>query len=96
MTAEETILAMQDNGTRLYTTMNISQCFQTYNDYWTALGNVIIVAKNQSVQEQVNDTLLIYASIVPNSDDWAKNQWATANGTKVSTRARTQQPKTFL
>lgn len=95
MTAEDTIRAMQVNGTGLYTKESISQCFQIYNDYWAALGNVIIVANNQSVQGQVDDTLLIYASIVPNSDDWAKNQWATANGTKVNTRARTQQPKTF-
>lgn len=95
MTAEETIRAMQVNGTTLYTRTNISQCFLNYNDYWAALGNVIVVANNQSVQGQVNDTLLIYASIVPNSDDWAKNQWATANGTKADTGARTQQPKTF-
>ncbi len=96
MTAEETIQAMQINGTAgFYTMTNISQCFQTYNDYWAALGNVIIVVNNQSVQGQVDDTLLIYASIVPNLDDWAKNQWATANGTKADTKTRTQQPKTF-
>ena len=96
MTAEQTIRAMQVNATTsLYTNTSISQCFQIYNDYWAALGNVVIVVNNQSVQGQVDDTLLIYASIVPNSDDWAKNQWATANGTKANTANRTQQPKTF-
>ena len=95
MTAEETIRAMQVNGSGSYKYTNISRCFQIYNDYWAALGNVIIVTNNQSVQGQVDDTLHIFASIVPNSDDWAKNQWATANGTKANTAARTQQPKTF-
>ena len=96
MTAEETIQATQVNGTTgLYTMTNISQCFQTYNDCWAAPGNVIVVVSNQSVQGQVDDTLLIYVSIVPNLDDWAENQWATANGTKASTKTRPQQPKTF-
>lgn len=93
MTAEETVRAMQVNGTNSYTMTNISQCFQIYDNYWAALGNVIIVANNESVQGQKDDTLLIYASIVPNSDDWAKEQWARANGTKVRTRDRTQAPK---
>ena len=95
MTAKETIRAMQVNGTSSYKNTSISSCFKTYDDYWAALGNVIIVTNNQSVQGQVDDTLLIFASIVPNSDDWAKNQWATANGTKANTAARTQQPKTL-
>ncbi len=63
MTAEETVQAMQVNGSAgLYTMTNISQCFQIYNDYWAALGNVIIIVSNQSVQGQVDDTLLIYAT----------------------------------
>lgn len=93
MTAEETIRAMQVNGTRSYTRTNVSQCFEIYDNYWATLGNVIIVANNESIQGQKDDTLLLYASIVPNSNDWAKDQWARANGTKVSTRARTQAPK---
>ena len=95
LNAEETIRAMQLNATGLYTNTTISQCFQIYNNYWNATGNVVIVVNNQSVQEQVDDTLLIYASIVPNADDWAKNQWATANGTKVNQGLRTQGPKIF-
>ena len=96
MTPEETIGAMQVNATKgVYKRMDADQCFRTYNDYFAALGNVVIVARNQSIQGQVDDTLLIYASIIPNSDDWAKNQWATANGTKIDTASRTQQPKSF-
>ncbi|KAL6718922.1 hypothetical protein ACLMJK_003157 [Lecanora helva] len=96
MTPEETIATIQNNASKgLYTKMDANQCFLRYNDYFAALGNVVVVTSNQSVQGQVNDSLLIYASIIPNSDDWAKNQWATANGTKVETAARTQQPKSF-
>lgn len=95
MTAAETIRAMQANRTSSYKNTSISRCFEIYNDYCAALGNVNIVTNNQSVRGQVDDTLLIFASIVPNSDDWARNQWATANGTNVNTAARTRQPKTF-
>jgi hypothetical protein len=65
----------------LYTPMNVSVCFNYYDNYWTEQGNVIILVKNESVQTQVNDTLLIYTSIIPRYDDWAKNMWALENGT---------------
>jgi hypothetical protein len=40
---------------------------------------VVIVAKNQSAQAQSNDSLLIFASVIPRSDNWAKNGWAQAS-----------------
>jgi hypothetical protein len=64
-----------------YTAMNVSACFDYYNNYWTEQGNVLILVKNESVQAQVNDSLLIYTSIIPRSDDWPKNLWALENGT---------------
>ncbi|KAF4626006.1 hypothetical protein G7Y89_g12156 [Cudoniella acicularis] len=73
---------MQKNASLgLYTKTNISSCFATYGDYFSTAGNVVVVIKNQSVQAQINDSLLIFASIIPNNDDWAKNQWAQENGT---------------
>lgn len=85
MTADDTIQAMQANAkSGFYTKMNISQCFQAYNDYWSPIGNLVVVVKNQSIQEQMEDTLLIYTSILPNADDWVKSRWAGANATGTS------------
>ncbi|KAK0105189.1 hypothetical protein ONS95_004415 [Cadophora gregata] len=86
---------MQKNASNsIYTEYNVLDCFQLYNDYWTALGNIVIVTKNDTrpIERQVSDTLLIYASIVLNSDSWTKNQWAIENGTQVSTRNRARLP----
>jgi len=77
------------------THQNVSECFATYDNYWSAVGNVVIIARNQSVQAlswPSNDTLLIYASIIPNLDDWAKNQWAIENGTAPAEKDRTKGP----
>lgn len=96
LTPAGVIAGMQRNATNTnqYSRMNVSECFGTYNDYFIALGNVVAVAKNDTrpVQQQMDDTLLIYASIVPNSDGWAKNQWAIENGTKSSTKYRARPP----
>jgi hypothetical protein len=95
LTPQDMISGMQQNATTgVYTKYNVSSCFTLYNDYWSALGNLVIVTKNdtRSPEQQVNDTLLIYASIVPNSDGWAKNQWAIENGTQSSTRYRAKPP----
>lgn len=95
LTPEATITAMQQNATSSYTHQDVSKCFATYYNYWSAVGNVVIVAKNQSVQAQSwpsNDTLLIYASIIPNLDDWAKNQWALENGTVAAKNDLTKAP----
>ena len=60
MTPKETIGTMQVNATEgIYKKMDADQWFRTYNDYFATLGNVVIVASNQSIQGQVNDTLLI-------------------------------------
>jgi hypothetical protein len=69
------------NRSSQYQFQNVSTCFDTYNDYWSAQANVVVLVKNQSVQASTNDTLLIFVSIIPRSDDWAKNMWALANGT---------------
>ncbi|KUJ12413.1 uncharacterized protein LY89DRAFT_722040 [Mollisia scopiformis] len=96
LTPDGVISGMQQNATntKLYTQMNVSDCFTTYSDYFIALGDVIIVTKNDTrhVQQQMNDTLLILASIIPNSDGWAKNQWAIENGTQASTKYRAKPP----
>lgn len=78
----EIIHEMQINATKgEYTQLNISACFDLYDDYFAPQGNVIVLVKNQSVQEPLNDSLLLYVGIIPRSDDWAKNMWAIENGT---------------
>ncbi|KAI1775604.1 hypothetical protein F4818DRAFT_457822 [Hypoxylon cercidicola] len=59
--------------------MNISDCFALYNDYFAPQGNGVIFVTNDTGSE--DDSLLMYVSIVPRSDDWAKNMWALVNGT---------------
>jgi hypothetical protein len=89
----ETIWAMQANATAgLYTKMNVSACYAEYDDYWSPVGNVVIVAKNQSVQNQPNDTLLLYASVKPRYDDWEKNQWGFRSLSPYETRRWWSQP----
>lgn len=83
---QEIITSMQQNASAgLYQEQNISTCFETYDDYWTPQSNAVVLVKNQSVQTQTNDSLLIYVSIIPRSDDWAKNMWALGNGTRQFT-----------
>ncbi|KAI0147984.1 hypothetical protein F4776DRAFT_673287 [Hypoxylon sp. NC0597] len=60
--------------------MNISACFALYNDYFAPQGNGVVFVKNDTVTE--NDSLLMYVSIIPRSDDWAKNMWAAMNGSE--------------
>jgi hypothetical protein len=93
LSPKDVIAAMQKNASTSYDRQNVSTCFATYDDYWAAVGNVVIVAKNQSVQTQNNDSLLIYAGIIPDLDDWAKNQWAIENGTAVLEKDRVKQPQ---
>jgi hypothetical protein len=79
LTPEDTIRAMQQNSstTGMYLKMDASDCYTAYADYWAAYGNLVVVAKHQSVQS--NDSLLIFASVIPRSDNWAKNGWAQAS-----------------
>ncbi|KAI2615203.1 hypothetical protein GGR54DRAFT_632302 [Hypoxylon sp. NC1633] len=64
-----------------YVRRNISQCFELYNDYFAPQGNVVVLVKNESIQMPADDSLLMYVSVVPRSDDWGKNMWALGNGT---------------
>ncbi|KAI1476100.1 hypothetical protein F4774DRAFT_394652 [Daldinia eschscholtzii] len=59
--------------------MNISSCYALYNDYFAAQGNGVIFVKNGTGPD--DDSLLMYVSIIPRSDNWAKNMWAAGNGT---------------
>ncbi|KAH9230485.1 hypothetical protein K456DRAFT_55561 [Colletotrichum gloeosporioides 23] len=77
---EQIIRGMQQNASS-YQEMNVSDCFALYDDYWQPQGNVLVLVKNQSVQTPPDDSLLMYVSIVPRSDDWGKNMWALGNGT---------------
>ncbi|KAK3680896.1 hypothetical protein B0T22DRAFT_445900 [Podospora appendiculata] len=78
----EIIHGMQQDAIKgLYQKMNLSSCFDLYDDYWQPQGNALIFVKNESVQTPFDDSLLIYVSIFPRSDDWAKNMWALENGT---------------
>ncbi|KAI1208973.1 uncharacterized protein F4807DRAFT_467948 [Annulohypoxylon truncatum] len=78
----EIIQYMQDNVMGVgWEELNISACYALYNDYFTAQGNGVIFVKNDTGSE--NDTLLMYVSIIPRSDDWAKNMWAALNGSSA-------------
>ncbi|KAI1080057.1 hypothetical protein F5B20DRAFT_542097 [Whalleya microplaca] len=76
-----------------YEKMNISTCFSLYDDYWAPQGNGVILVKNESVQTD-NDSLLMYVSVVPRWDDWAKNMWAVSNGTRQFSALSPPQPVT--
>lgn len=64
-----------------YSNKTISECFALYDDYFAPQGNAVILVKNESVQTPTNDSLLMYVSVIPRSDDWGKNLWALENGT---------------
>ncbi|KAF7521935.1 hypothetical protein G7054_g12302 [Neopestalotiopsis clavispora] len=64
-----------------YDELNVTECFDFYDDYWAPQSNALIFVKNESVQVPDGPGLLMYVSIVPRSDDWAKNMWALGNGT---------------
>ncbi|KAI1443085.1 hypothetical protein F5Y02DRAFT_226996 [Annulohypoxylon stygium] len=75
----EIIQDMQDNVMGVgWEALNVSACYALYNDYFTAQGNGVIFVKNDTGSE--DDSLLMYVSIIPRSDDWAKNMWAAMNG----------------
>ena len=64
-----------------YKDRNLSSCFGLYDDYWQPQGNAVILVRNESVQSPPDDSLLMYVSVIPRLDDWAKNMWALENGT---------------
>ncbi|KAI1325094.1 hypothetical protein F5Y16DRAFT_278388 [Xylariaceae sp. FL0255] len=63
-----------------YTEMNISACFDMYNDYFAAQGNVVVLVQNQSVQSVTDDSLLMYQYIIPGPNNYPKNMWMSSNG----------------
>ncbi|KAI5921707.1 hypothetical protein F4810DRAFT_677442 [Camillea tinctor] len=65
-----------ENG--LYTTQNVSSCFDYYNDYWSPQGNGVIVVRNNTPVTE--GSLLLYVSVVPRWDNWPKNMWAISRG----------------
>lgn len=73
-------LAAQD-ATPPYKELNVSACFDYYSNYFTPQGNGFIFVKNESIQDPPTDSLLLYVSVIPRRDDWAKNLWALTNGT---------------
>ncbi|OHE92057.1 hypothetical protein CORC01_12638 [Colletotrichum orchidophilum] len=77
---EDVIREIQRNAST-YEERNISACFDLYDNYFNPQGNVIVLVKNESLQNPPEDSLLMYVSIVPRLDDWAKNMWALGNGT---------------
>ncbi|KAK4450480.1 hypothetical protein QBC34DRAFT_460961 [Podospora aff. communis PSN243] len=91
----EIILGMQtDVSQNLYISRNISACFALYDDYWQPQGNAIVLVKNESLQSTSDDSLLIYVSVIPRLDDWAKNMWALENGTSGWVAISPPQPVT--
>ncbi|KAI0439051.1 hypothetical protein F4803DRAFT_68401 [Xylaria telfairii] len=79
----QTIIAgIQNNITHgLYDAKNVSACYAFYDDYWAVQGNAVILVQNETAQQNTEDSLLLYVSVVPRWDDWAKNMWAASNGT---------------
>lgn len=71
----------QDAVSGSFEELNISACFDLYDDYWQPQGNGLVFVKNQSAQTSTEGSLLMYVSIIPRYDDWAKNMWALGNGT---------------
>ncbi|KAK3339648.1 hypothetical protein B0T25DRAFT_523385 [Lasiosphaeria hispida] len=65
----------------LYTQRNLSACFDLFNNYWQPQGNALVLVQNETVQLTQDDSVLMYVSVIPRSDDWAKNMWALENGT---------------
>ncbi|KAK1757299.1 hypothetical protein QBC47DRAFT_442112 [Echria macrotheca] len=73
-----------------YVERDLSSCFALYDDYWQPQGNVVVLVKNASLQSPPEDSLLMYASVIPRMDDWAKNMWALENGTGPGWVARSE------
>lgn len=87
------------NDSSPYLRYNVSECFEYYSDYFTPQGNGLIFVKNQSAQlEQPtsNNSVLLWVSVIPRKDNWAKNLWAVENGsyTAVGMKQEPEAPVT--
>jgi hypothetical protein len=79
----EVIQKMQRDVLKVpYQNLSVANCFARYADYFEPQGNVVILVKNESLQAPADDSLLMYVTIIPRSDDWSKNLWASGNGTQ--------------
>ncbi|TQN66010.1 hypothetical protein CSHISOI_09399 [Colletotrichum shisoi] len=87
----EIIRGMQQDA-QTYRGMNISACFDLYDDYWQPQGNALVFVKNETLQSPPEDSLLMYVSVVPRSDNWGKNMWALGNGSYGTGRFLAQSP----
>lgn len=66
-----------------YRKLNVSACYDLYDDYWRPQGNGLVFVKNATTPDNrslQNESLLLYVSVIPRYDDWAKNMWALENG----------------
>ena len=89
----QAISAIQSNVTHnSYEYMNLTACFNFYNSYFSPQGNVVILVKNESVQLPEDDSLLVYADIVPRFDNWPKNLWAVENSTGIFKASKASYP----
>ncbi|KAJ2982676.1 hypothetical protein NUW58_g6394 [Xylaria curta] len=80
---QKIIAEIQDNIKRgHYDAKNVSDCYALYTDYWAAQGDVVILVKNATIQRNSDGSLLLYVSVTPRWDNWAKNMWAASNGTR--------------
>lgn len=76
-----------------YEAKNTSECYALYDDYWAVQGNAVIFVKNDTIQG-VDNSLLLYVSVTPRWDSWAKNMWASSNGTGKFTAVSPPPPVT--
>ncbi|KAH8179484.1 hypothetical protein LIA77_01003 [Sarocladium implicatum] len=90
----EKIQMLQDDASSSssYTRMNLSACFDLYNDYWVPQGNAVLLVSNETIQTPADDSLLMYVGVIPRSDNWAKNMWALNNGTREFTAKPPREP----
>jgi hypothetical protein len=84
----QAIMQMQQQALTVpYENKTVEECFAMYEDSSAPVGNVIILIQNQTAQSPEafsNSSLLLYVTIKPRYDDWAKNLWALDNGTQHS------------
>lgn len=78
-----------------YVYANVTACFDYYSDYYSPQGNGLVFVKNESIQDPPSDSLLLWVSVIPRTDDWGKNLWALGNGS-FPTAARVSQPETAV
>ncbi|KAI0534992.1 hypothetical protein GGR58DRAFT_515688 [Xylaria digitata] len=70
------IADIQSNVTHvLYDAKNASACYALYDDYWAVQGNAVVFVKNETAQQNKNDSLLLYVSFVAFSPPPSVTTW---------------------